>query len=311
MIGTPNGREERAAMKVSSPLLGVLLLATTLCAPPCNADSMNGSIDVNGVQRTWQLFVPPRYDAKIKHALVLDFHGSGGSPQGQSRNSGFTRLAADKTFLVVNPAGVYRRSADSGLTWNVDLDPRGVDDVRFVRTLIAHLQQQYSLDPNRIYATGFSGGARMSSRLACDASDLIAAVGVVSGIRFPQACSPQRSVPILATHSENDEVNHFDHRPDSPTYWPEGVSAAIAKWAKHHGCGAANEERMSFGVTRVAYQNCSADLVLLKLQDGGHTWPGSPAAKQLQASGQSKIDPRFSATEAIWHFFDTHPRSQH
>src|SRR5262245_4915435 len=90
------------------------------------AETINGSLEVDGVTRTWQLFVPQGYRDSAKYPLVLDLHGSGGTPEGQARTSGLTKLAAEKGFFVVNPAGKYTRTGSTALTWNVDLDPKGV-----------------------------------------------------------------------------------------------------------------------------------------------------------------------------------------
>jgi polyhydroxybutyrate depolymerase len=296
------------AMKQFLPLiLGCLV---TAALSPAQAETLTQSIQVEGVERSWQLFVPPTYSANTKHALVLDFHGSGGTPQGQSRNSDFIKLAGEKSFLVANPAGKYIRDAKSGASWNVDLDPKGVDDVRFVRELIAHLRANYSIDPQRIYSTGFSGGARMSSRLTCDLSDVIAAVGPVGGIRFPEKCTPAQPVAVIAFHGEQDEVNHFEHRSDSPAYWPVGVNAAISSWAKQNRCNPkARKEPLATGVTKFLYENCTpgADVVLITLKDGKHTWPGSAAAR-VQPAQSSSSTTEISATQLIWQFFDAHPK---
>jgi polyhydroxybutyrate depolymerase len=294
--------------KISAAILTFLFAATFSHA---RAETLTQSMQVDGVERSWQLFVPPTYDAKTKHALVLDFHGSGGSPQGQSRNSDFIKLAGEKVFLVVNPAGKYIRDAKSGASWNVDLDRKGVDDVRFVRELIAHLRAKYSIDPQRIYSTGFSGGARMSSRLACDLSDVIAAVGPVGGIRFPEKCTPARAVAVIAFHGEQDEVNHFEHRSDSPAYWPIGVKDATSSWAKQNGCDAsARQQSLAAKVTKFTYENCTpgADVVLITLKHGRHTWPGSPAAREDATERSNGSTAEISATEFIWQFFATHPK---
>jgi hypothetical protein len=58
---------------------------------------------------------------------------------------------------------------------------------------------------NRIYAIGFSSGARMSSRLACDLSDRMAAIGPVGGLRYPEDCAPTRPVPVIAFHGKRDD----------------------------------------------------------------------------------------------------------
>jgi polyhydroxybutyrate depolymerase len=295
-------------VRARSPIMKSLsfaLLSLFVALPLVSrAETLSGKLQVDGVERTWQLFVPPSYREGTKYPLVLDFHGSGGTPEGQGRTSGFARLAAEKEFFVVNPAGKYVRSGSTLQTWNVDLDRSGVDDVRFIRMLIAHLRQHYSIDPDRIYSTGFSGGARMSSRIACDLSDLVAAVGLVGGVRFPEHCAPKHTVAILALHSEDDEVNHFERRADSPTYWPEGVNAAISHWVSYYKCaGPPSERPIAEGIVQFAYRGCAGDVVFIKSQGGGHTWPGSAADK----FGTPR---KFSATEEVWRFFEKHPRTE-
>ena len=292
---------EPGAMK-SLPLVLLPLLAT-IASIPVRAQTIAGAVEVDGIERTWQLFVPSSYKAGVDHPLVLDLHGSGGSPRGQATTSAFSKLAADKGFLVVNPAGKYVRTPTSGATWNVDLDTNGVDDVRFVRSLIEHLKQRYSIDSRRIYATGFSGGARMSSRIACDLSDVVAAVGLVGGVRFPDRCTPATPVAILAIHSEDDGVNHYVHRADSPPYWPVGVNEAVSAWAGYNKCAAtSSDHRLATGGVRIEYERCVAggDVTLVKLKEGGHTWPGSAAAGAAE----------YAATAEIWNFFERHPRQQ-
>jgi polyhydroxybutyrate depolymerase len=301
--------QQTNVMQTTSLAILTLLFATTVSAT--QAAPLTQSISVDGVERSWQLFVPPAYSSNKKHPLVLDFHGSGGNPQGQSTNSNFIAIASEKGFLVVNPAGKYFRDANSGASWNVDLDGKGVDDVRFVRELIAHLQKQYSIDPQRIYATGFSGGARMSSRLACDLSDVIAAVGPVGGIRFPEKCTPGRAVPVIAFHGEKDEVNHYEHRSDSPSYWPVGVDAALSSWVQQNSCNPkAREQFLAVDITKRVYENCASggDVVLIKSKHGKHTWPGSARAREQAAAEPSSGMIEISATRLIWEFFEAHPR---
>lgn len=52
-----------------------------------------------------------------------------------------------------------------------------LDDVEFVRTLVNKLAEELCIDGDRVYAMGFSNGGFLSHRLACEASDLVAAIG--------------------------------------------------------------------------------------------------------------------------------------
>ena len=131
--------------------------------------------------------------------LVIDLHGSGSSPDGQAGLSQFEALAGDEGFLVATPAGMYPRPDAEIVSWNVYLDEGGVDDVLFIRKLIAQTSEQFSVDPTRIFTTGMSGGARMSSRLGCDLSDLIAAIAPVAGASaFFGASAPRFAVSLTA-----------------------------------------------------------------------------------------------------------------
>jgi polyhydroxybutyrate depolymerase len=132
-------------------------------------------------QRAYRLFVPPGYDAHSRLPLVLDLHGSGGTSAGQARTSGFEALATRTGFAVAS------LDAD-GARWNVPVATDRPDDVAYVSDVIDHVAARLCVDTARVYATGFSGGARMSSLLGCKLSTRIAAIAPVSGLRWPAPC---------------------------------------------------------------------------------------------------------------------------
>jgi poly(3-hydroxybutyrate) depolymerase len=81
--------------------------------------------------------------------------------------------------VIVWPNGVNR-------SWNAAdccgaAHARGVDDVGFLRALVARLSSEFPIDPTRVYVSGWSNGCMMAQRLAVEASDLIAAVGCMAG----------------------------------------------------------------------------------------------------------------------------------
>ncbi len=290
---------------------GVLVLgvfAGTTLAKNQGTESLE-SMNVDGVVRQWRMYVPPSYESDTPMPLVIDLHGTGSTPQGEARLTEFEALAAEEGFLVASPAAKYPRNGDGRLTWNVDLYQHVVDDVRFIRALITRLSEQFAVDPARIYATGMSGGGRMSSRLACNLADLIAAIGPVAGLRFPEDCRPSRPVAVITFHGKADDVNHYEHQTDSPTYWRMGVEEAIRRWAENNQCAdSPSEETIGPAVTRISYRGCSsgAAVVFYRSEDGGHTWPGSPLADFLAEAGLGKTDRDIRATRLIWEFFERH-----
>jgi polyhydroxybutyrate depolymerase len=115
------------------------------------------------------------------------------------------KLADEKGFVTVLPFGQYN---NRGLnSWNTVNDPDGVDDVQFVQDIIDGLSKRLSINPQRIYATGMSGGACMAGGLACELDDALAAVAPVAGIQFPSDCQASRAVPIITFHGKEEVKN--------------------------------------------------------------------------------------------------------
>ena len=180
-------------------------------------------------QRSYRLFVPPGYDGRTAIPLVLELHGSGGTAAGQARTSGFQEVATREGFAVAS------LQADGG-RWNVPIDAARVDDVVYVSDVIDHVAARICIDATRVYATGFSGGARMSSLLGCRLNARIAAIAPVSGLRWPEPCSG-RPIPVLTFHGLADPQNPYaGHAANRGAEWLESVPDALAGWAKHKGC---------------------------------------------------------------------------
>ena len=292
------------------PLLFALLLLVASAHAQTDSDATTESIQVDGVEREWRMYVPPSYQEGSNTALVIDIHGSGGEPNGQAGLSQFEALAKKEGFLVATPAGKYIRPDANIVSWNVYFDEDGVDDVQFIREMIGRISEQYSVDSRRVFAAGMSGGGRMSSRLGCDLGDLIAAIAPVTGVQFPVACNPVRPVPVITFHGRLDNVNHYELRDDSPPYWSTGVEKSVSDWVSNNGCkDEPVEEQVTAEVIRISYIECEeqADIVFYRSENAGHTWPGSPAADVLESYGLGLTNRDIPATELIWEFFQAHP----
>jgi hypothetical protein len=101
--------------------------------------------------------------------FVLDFHGLGGSGMQQQSSSGFQAVADREGFLIAFPDGIDN-------AWNIGpccTNSRDVDDVGFAKAMIAAISAAGCVDPQRVYATGFSMGGGMSQYLACHAADVV------------------------------------------------------------------------------------------------------------------------------------------
>jgi polyhydroxybutyrate depolymerase len=302
-----------------TPVIGLLLLGLLLCgcgraAGPAGAGGSSSmesrSMTVAGVRREYDLLVPASA-GDGPAPLVIVFHGGTGNPARMARQTGFNPVAREHGFAVAYPASITHwndgRSTTSGFG----------DDVAFARALVAALVEEGVADPGRIYATGASNGGMMTLRLACEASDLFAAFApVIASFPEPYAprCAPEEAVHILMINGTLDRLIKWRggsilkgrRRGVGGTVVPVGDTLDF--WLEHNGCLAPEVEALpdeapSDGTRVYREQGLSCEqgsVALLRVEGGGHTWPGSSVEPNALAG---RVSQDISATEVIWRFF--------
>lgn len=234
----------------------VLLMAATApaSARPCTSNCLtkgdyNLVVKQGGTYRSYRVHVPATYRSDASTALVLDMHGLFGVDQGQRGDSGQLAQSDKRGFIAVWPQGL-------DFSWNgygccfTSYD-KNVDDVAFLRRVVSDLLVRANIDPARVYATGLSNGALMSHRLACEASDVFAAVAPVSFTRNdsnpanprPYNCTPSRPVTVVEFHGTADDAVHYDGSKSSSGQTFQSAPDSLAAWAKTLGCNPLPTER--------------------------------------------------------------------
>jgi poly(3-hydroxybutyrate) depolymerase len=171
------------------------------------------TVEVDGIDRQYIVYVPDRRPESGGGApVVFMFHGTGDDGERFLRTSGW-REQADATGLVaVFPTALRYRILESGrrkTKWNAfgledKVEETPADDVGFVDDMLVDLESRLPVDPQRIYAAGFSNGADFAARLSVDRSDRIAAAAYsAGGLTEPQ--SPDRPVPTAVTLGTRDD----------------------------------------------------------------------------------------------------------
>jgi polyhydroxybutyrate depolymerase len=331
-------------MRMSGWLLSVVTLlleatSTHLFAANCTgANASPGEIRISsgGTTRAVAVHFGTGYDGRKMRPLVLDLHASSSSAAGQARISGMSAAADRHGFVVAWPQGSVQLPSSSGYYWNIPGIPlvngaatpaSALDDAQFIEDLIAQLTTEACIDPGAVFLTGFSGGARMTSYMACRLSDRIAGIAPVGGLRSGRArtkdltaidgdsCQPRRPVAIVAFHGTDDAVNSYTGSP--APHWGYSVPIAIERWARVNGCQV-QPESMAFAasVSRKAYRGCRGNAVVelysiesTRENGGGHTWPGSadpiPEGSRATLGLPSRS---LDATEIMSRFFATYRR---
>nr|AKB95223.1 phospholipase/carboxylesterase family protein [uncultured bacterium] len=266
------------------------------------------SVVVSGITRNFEVHIPVGYDAMKPHPLVLIFHGLGANPATMAEDSDLNRKADQAGFIAVYPAG-----SGNPAGWNAGLCcNRTATDVEFTKAILTDIAAVAKTDQTRIYAVGLSNGAMMANRLACELPDRIAAIGTVAGLKMVTTCSPGRAVPVIHFHGTKDNVIPFNG-----TQGRLSVKEHIAFWVRNnHADTTAKSVTLSSSAMKVTQETHrssgtdSADVVLVRIEGGGHLWPGRPrparfsTLEEQMLFGETTQD--VSANDLIWAFLEKH-----
>jgi polyhydroxybutyrate depolymerase len=93
------------------------------------------------------------------------------------------------------------------------------------------------------------------------------------------------------------------------------ITSTVSSWASRNGCQPTpiveNLPDADPGdgttVTRLTYQGCAkgGDVELLRINGGGHTWPGGSSV--LPPATLGRVSREFNASKVMWDFFKAHP----
>jgi polyhydroxybutyrate depolymerase len=178
--------------------------------PPRTLANGSHTLEHDGMTRDFLLYVPE--DLPVGSPLVVVLHGYGETADAIRSYAGMDAVADREGFAVVYPQGVedswgYPFWDDGGPT---ETHP---DDVGFVKALRTLLVADQGLNPEAVFAAGFSNGAAMTYRLACQAAGDIRAVTSVAGClaeALVDACSPSPDVPLFEIHGTEDRSVPWD-----------------------------------------------------------------------------------------------------
>jgi len=274
--------------------------APSCSLPPLAAGTSKLDITSSGLARTANLVVPKSYAGAQAAPLVLVFHGYLGNA-GQMQDITGLDAVAEQNGVVLAYAQGLSTSWNAGKCCGTSASTNK-PDVQFVSDLIDAIAQKVCVDPKRVYVTGFSNGAMLSSRLACELSTKIAAFAPVSGPLAIDTCAPVRPMPMIAFHGTSDIVVPYNGG---------GLGGALSApagfdlWKTKGACTDASPVTVfkNGDTTCVEYQQCGAGAAVRQctIEGGGHQWPGGKSV------GIGKVSTDVKASEELMKFFLAHP----
>ena len=245
-----------------------------------------------GLARKYDVHIPASYTGATPVPLVMTIHGAHNTTAMVRSWSKMNTVSDQNGFIVVYPQGVD--------CWNSGFTIGGCaaapDDVGFLKAVVADVETNACIDPKRVYATGISNGSMMSQYLGCQASDVFAAVGGVSG--GAQCRTTPRAVSLFYVHGTADmTIPYSTAQPD------------VNGWVMRNGCNTTPMETYNMGSTKcVTYGGCQqgAEVVFCTVTGMGHCWPEDSNCGPGGGPTYGVTD--FKASPMMWEFFQRHPK---
>jgi poly(3-hydroxybutyrate) depolymerase len=197
------------------------------------------SITVNGSQRRYILQVPTGYSNTTAYKFILAIHELNGNDVEMYNQKYYGLLPLSKdTVIFAAPNGVNGStpcsgtgSGDSGCGW-----PSGNNNMQLMDAVVKAVTDNFCVDTNRIFATGWSYGASMSYEVGCErplggptatATWGVRAIALYAVAQMSGSCKPSTSYPVAMY------LSHGTH--DSVLGYSGGVTLA-QNWSNADGC---------------------------------------------------------------------------
>jgi polyhydroxybutyrate depolymerase len=259
------------------------------------------SINHNGVNRVYFYYTPSDYSPNQSLPLLVVLHGLTQTGGGVMDITNFNAIAEQEKFIVVYPSGLSN-------AWNANMNVSvsTADDKGFLELLIAHFEQNFSTNPSKKYLCGFSNGAFMSYKMACESDLCFAGIATVSGTMSDTVyanCNPSHKTSVLHIHGTVDAVVPYNGGASTGT----SVDLTLEKWRSILGCSQTsstidlpNTNLLDLSTAqRFTYSNCGEQaLEHIKVNGGGHQWPGIATWN----GGLGTINMDFYSPQVIWDF---------
>jgi polyhydroxybutyrate depolymerase len=279
--------------------------------------TISGVAGQQGNDRQYAVHVPTGYDPSKPVPAVFCLHGLTQTAVMFCLDTGvaWPTKADQEGFVVIMPNG-YQNSWNGGTCCGAAVTS-GLDDVALIRAIFTEVGKHVNIDLGRVYATGLSNGAYLSYRLACEASDLFAAVAPSAGAIGTAAigggtnttsdlaaCTPTHKVAVLDIHGTSDPLIPYKLQKPSLAIMQASDTCSTTT-------APATVPPSGGDTTCVTYSDCPAcgniQVTGCSIAGGGHCWFGSSdCGTGGGAIGLSVVgnDSNFMKnTDQVWAFF--------
>jgi len=287
--------------------------------------------------RQYTIAVPDDLEADAPVPVVMVLHGCRQTERDMIDDTRFVELAGRERFVAIFPFitsfdPLEQRNPNCWGFWFDQHQHEGRGEPGDLRRILAAVESELPIDPERRYVVGLSSGAAMAVVMAVTYSEDFAAAGSVAGLPYDEtacavtgACFPgglehkhvsellaamtaeqgsveeQRLVPMMVVHSSNDGTVPFKNGQNLRDVWLARYGASTA--AEESDC-----TREGVACRHSVFRDgAGRSVVETVFYDGpsfvkSHAWIGDHAGQFADPEGPS-------ATDLLWAFFEANPRS--
>ena len=189
-----------------------------------------------------------------KPPLVVVLHGCGQSARDFIRGAGWSKLANESGFALLAPEQRRANNPQRGFNWFLPADSaRESGECLSIRQMIAWMIEERGIDRKRVYITGLSAGAAMTSVLLAADPEVFAGGAIIAGLPFGVATNLVQAIVLMNGKMDrsSDELGDrvraaSSHRGGWPkvSIWHGGADRIVAasnadavtrQWLNVHG----------------------------------------------------------------------------
>ncbi|HTB32360.1 MAG TPA: alpha/beta hydrolase-fold protein [Bacteroidia bacterium] len=302
-----------------------LLILFAVILPLCRSEAQSDiykKIIVDGRQREYLIHLPPNYESTEKHPILFGLHGGGGTYENTIKFYNLNGLADKNGFIVIYPNAIGKSWTIPGFSTRSRKADSTVDDVHFISVVLDTIIKNYKGDSTEVFTTGISRGGEFSLYLAYKLSKRITAIApVCASVPAPvlKYYSFKHPTPVLLINGTLDPLIPYGGgygkylRTDEPD---EGFDMAstdnlmkrivfmedsLGHVSPKVIAMPDNDPDDGCTATKYEYDFSSVTVTLIKIDGGGHTWPGGK--QYLPKFIIGKVCRDFDAEDEIFNFF--------
>jgi polyhydroxybutyrate depolymerase len=294
-----------ALLSLLTACFGARSTAEAADANLCKTGTQALTLKHDGKQRDYLLYVPTQASASKPVPLVIGLHGGWGTGENFGEQTSFVELAKSEGFALALPDGIWRAWNAGSCCGKPSRD--NDDDVGFIAELASTLEGAACIADDQTFGTGFSNGAMLLHRIACERGDVFDAIAPVAGPLMMPRCEKPSPVPALLIRGADDPRIPLLGGEFDGTY-RASLKEMADSLLQRNDCHAEDAEPTHHaGADCKRYLSCRSDRTVetCAVTDTGHQWPGGKTFLPRKLGPNPGI---FNATNEIWTFFESQER---